>query len=174
MNVAIDTRESGTRKYKPTSPRAAYSPDATFCLRYTQDGKRKWEQLLEYSANSGLLEPFGLSLSADGKKFAVGGMEGALELYDSITGKKLKKSENSGNTIWGVVTDPAGMKVMALELDDGYRMDTVAIGYWNTADAELKKVAVDPETVIGLGRDTSKLLVVRQETAGQIRVDSVE
>jgi integrase/recombinase XerD len=45
MNVAIYTRESGTRKYKPASPRAAYSPDTTFCLRYTQDGKRRWQQL---------------------------------------------------------------------------------------------------------------------------------
>src|SRR5580692_45467 len=45
MNVAIYTRESGTRKYKPASPRAAYSPNTTFCLRYTQDGKRKWDQL---------------------------------------------------------------------------------------------------------------------------------
>jgi hypothetical protein len=45
MNVAIYTRESGTRKYKPASPRAAYSPNTTFCLRYTQDGKRRWEQL---------------------------------------------------------------------------------------------------------------------------------
>jgi len=45
MNVAIYTRESGTRKYKPASPRATYSPDTTFCLRYTQDGKRRWEQL---------------------------------------------------------------------------------------------------------------------------------
>ncbi len=45
MNVAIYTRESGTRKYKPASPRATYSPDTTFCLRYTHGGKRKWEQL---------------------------------------------------------------------------------------------------------------------------------
>ena len=45
MNVAIYTRESGTRKYKPASPRASYSPDTTLCLRYTQDGKRRWEQL---------------------------------------------------------------------------------------------------------------------------------
>ena len=45
MKVAIYTRESGTRHYKPASPRAAYSPNTTFCLRYTQDGKRRWEQL---------------------------------------------------------------------------------------------------------------------------------
>lgn len=45
MKVAIYTRESGSRQYKPASPRAAYSPNTTFCLRYTQDGKRKWKQL---------------------------------------------------------------------------------------------------------------------------------
>jgi len=45
MKVAIYIRESGTRQYKPASPRAAYAPDTTFCLRYTENGKRKWEQL---------------------------------------------------------------------------------------------------------------------------------
>ena len=33
MKVAIYTRESGSRQYKPASPRAAYSPNTTFCLR---------------------------------------------------------------------------------------------------------------------------------------------
>ena len=45
MKVAIYIRESGSRQYKPSSPRAAYPPNTTFCLRYTQDGNRKWEQL---------------------------------------------------------------------------------------------------------------------------------
>jgi hypothetical protein len=40
MKVAIYIRESGSRQYKPASPRAAYSPNTTFCLRYTQDGIR--------------------------------------------------------------------------------------------------------------------------------------
>jgi hypothetical protein len=45
MKVAIYIRESGSRQYKPASPRAAYSPNTTFCLRYTEQGKRKWQQL---------------------------------------------------------------------------------------------------------------------------------
>ena len=45
MKVAIYVRESGTRKYKLASPRAMYSSDVTFCLRYTLGGKRRWEQL---------------------------------------------------------------------------------------------------------------------------------
>lgn len=45
MKVAIYTRESGSRQYKPASPRAAYSPNTTFCLRYNQDGNRTWERL---------------------------------------------------------------------------------------------------------------------------------
>lgn len=45
MKVAIYIRESGTRQYKPASPRAMYPASATFCLRYTLGGKRRWEQL---------------------------------------------------------------------------------------------------------------------------------
>ncbi|HKF04557.1 MAG TPA: hypothetical protein VKB49_19700 [Candidatus Sulfotelmatobacter sp.] len=45
MKVAIYIRESGTRQYKPASPRAIYPASVTFCLRYTLGGKRKWEQL---------------------------------------------------------------------------------------------------------------------------------
>ena len=45
MKVAIYIRESGTRQYKPASPRAMYPSDVTFCLRYTLGGKRRWEQL---------------------------------------------------------------------------------------------------------------------------------
>jgi len=45
VKVAIYVRESGTRKYKPASPRAMYPSDVTFCVRYTLGGKRRWEQL---------------------------------------------------------------------------------------------------------------------------------
>ena len=45
MKVAIYIRESGTRQYKPASPRAMYPANVTFCLRYTLGGKRRWEQL---------------------------------------------------------------------------------------------------------------------------------
>jgi WD40 repeat protein len=130
--------------------------------------------MLAYSADGGLLEPFGLSLSADGKKFAVGGMGGVLVLYDSASGKRLNKSDNSRNTIWGVVMASAGTKVVAEEEDDGYRMDTVAIGYWDTAGTELKKLAVDPKTVIGWGKNAEQLLLLRQQSPGLISVDAVE
>jgi hypothetical protein len=45
MKVAVYIRESGTRQYKPASPRAIYPANVTFCLRYTLGGKRRWEQL---------------------------------------------------------------------------------------------------------------------------------
>lgn len=43
MKVDIYIRESGTRQYKPASPRAMYPANVTFCLRYTLGGKRRWE-----------------------------------------------------------------------------------------------------------------------------------
>lgn len=45
MKVAIYIREPQTRKYKPATPRGLYAPNTKFCLRYTLNGKRTWEQL---------------------------------------------------------------------------------------------------------------------------------
>jgi len=42
---------------------------------------------LLYTAEAGLLEPCDLSLSADGKTFAVAGAVGAIALHDSATGR---------------------------------------------------------------------------------------
>lgn len=128
---------------------------------------------LVYSVDSGLLEPFDLSLSADGKKFALAGAEGTVELYDSATGKRLNKSESSGNPIFAVALAPEGMKVIALELD-AYRLEQVAIGYWDTTDTTMKRLAVEPKTVRGFGKSDTGLLLVRQEASGKISVDSVE
>jgi WD40 repeat protein len=155
----------------------AISPDGNLIIAadtdthiraYNRQGK------LAYSVDSGLLELFGLGFSLDGKEFTVGGAEGALALYDTATGRKLKTSENSGNTIWRIVMSPSGAKVMAEEEDDGYRMDTVAVGLWDTSGTQLKKLPVDPKTVIGFGRNAKQLLLVRQDSPGQIVVDSVE
>lgn len=128
---------------------------------------------LVYSVDSGLLEPFDLSLSADGKKFALAGAEGTIELYDSATGKRLNKSESSGNPIFAVAMAPEGVKVIALELD-AYRLEQAAIGYWDTTATTMKKLAVEPKTVLGFGKGDKGLLLVRQETPGKISVDRVE
>lgn len=45
MKVAIHIRESGTRNYIPAKPSKLYRPDTTFVLRYSENGKRKWDQL---------------------------------------------------------------------------------------------------------------------------------
>jgi WD40 repeat protein len=139
----------------------------THLRAYDRSGK------LVYSTDSGLLEPFDLSLSADGKKFAVAGAEGTIELYDSATGKKLKKSGRGGNPIFAVAMAPEGRKVIALELD-AQRMEPAEIGYWDTANEEMKKLAVEPKTVIGFGKNTAQLVLVQQETPGKISVNGVE
>jgi hypothetical protein len=45
IKVAVYIRKSGTREYAKASPRANYPGGTIFCLRYTHDGKRKYETL---------------------------------------------------------------------------------------------------------------------------------
>jgi len=139
----------------------------THIRAYDRKGK------LLYAAEAGLLEPFDLSLSADGKTFAVGGAEGTIELHDSATGKMLKKSARSGNPIFALAMAPQGMKVIGFELDD-FRMDPAGIAYWNADGEELKNLTVDAKTLLGLGKGDKSLLLVRQEAPGKITVESVE
>ena len=139
----------------------------TYIRAYDHDGK------LRYTAESGLLEPFDLSLSADGKTFAVAGAEGTIALHDTGSGKLLKKSGNSGNPIFALVMAPAGMTVIGMELDD-FRMEPAGIAYWNADGGELKNLAKDAKTLLGFGKGEKSLLLVRQEGPGKISVESVE
>jgi WD40 repeat protein len=128
---------------------------------------------LLYAAEAGLLEPLDLSISADGKTFGVAGVEGAIALHDSLDGKMLKKSGSSGNPIFLLAMAPVGTKAIGLELDD-FRMDPVGIAYWNADGGELKNLAIDVKTVLGIGKGDKTLLLVRQEAPGKISVESVE
>jgi WD40 repeat protein len=139
----------------------------THIRAYDRDGK------LLYTADSGLLEPFDLSLSADGKTFTVAGAEGTIALHDSASGKILKKSGNCGNPIFALAMAPEGTKVIGMELDD-FRMDPAGIAYWNADGGVLKNLPVDAKTLLGFGKGEKSLLLVRQEAPGKISVESVE
>ena len=45
IKVAVYIRKSGTRQYGKANPKTAYSTGTAFCLRYTHQGKRKYETL---------------------------------------------------------------------------------------------------------------------------------
>jgi WD40 repeat protein len=134
---------------------------------YDRNGK------LLYATEDDLLEPFDLSLSADGKTFAVAGAEGTIALHDSASGKLLKKSGNCGNPIFALAMAPVGTKVIGFELDD-FRMDPAGIAYWNADGGELKNLALDAKTLLGFGKGEKSLLLVRQNEPGKISVESVE
>jgi WD40 repeat protein len=134
---------------------------------YNRNGK------LLYATEDDLLEPFDLSLSADGKTFTVAGAEGTIAWHDSASGKLLKKSGNSGNPIFALVMAPMGTKVIGMELDD-FRMEPAGIAYWNTDGGELKNLAVNAKTLLGFGKGEKSLLLVRQDGPGKISVESVE
>ena len=151
----------------PTGSMIIAADGDTYIRGYDERGK------LVYSVDSGLLEPFDVSSSANGKNFAVAGAEGTIELYDSASGQRLKKSERSGNPIFAVAMSPEGMKVMALELD-ARSMEPAAIGYWDVTGATVNRLPVNPKTVVGFGKGDAGLLLVRQEVPETIIVERVE
>ena len=128
---------------------------------------------LVYAAEGDLLEPFDVTVSADGRTIAVAGAEGRVELRDSASGKILKKSSGCGNPIFLVTISPTAPTVLALILDER-TLHPAGIGYWNTNTTELKQLAVDPKTVIGMGSDAKGLLLVRRESLEKLSVDRVE
>jgi WD40 repeat protein len=175
-DVASGSREwSGTTTFANTYG-ARMSPDGksvfaadgdTYVRAYDIKGK------LVYAAEGDLLEPFDVSVSADGKILAVAGAEGTIELRDSATGKVLKKSTSCGNPIFLVTMSPKALKVLALILDAS-SLNPAGIGYWNASDTELKQLTVDPKTVVGMGSDAKGLLLIRQDSPVELSVERVE
>jgi WD40 repeat protein len=175
-DVTSGSREwIGTTKFA-NSYGARISPDGksvfaadgdTYVRAYEAKGK------LVYAAEGSLLEPFDVSVSADGKTLAVAGAEGTIELRDSATGKVLKKSGSCGNPIFLVAMSPKAPTVLALILD-AYTLHPAGVGYWNANVGDLKQLAVDPKTVVGFGSDAKSLLLVRQESPQNLSIERVE
>ena len=176
-DVASGSREwSGSTTFGNTYG-ARVSPDGksvfatdgdTYVRAYNAtDGK------LVYAAEGDLLEPFDVSVSADGRTLAVAGAEGRVELRESASGKILKKSSSCGNPIFLVTMSPTAPTVLALIVDE-MTLHPAGIGYWNTNTTELKQLAIDPKTVIGMGSDAKGLLLVRQESPAKLSVERVE
>ena len=175
-DVSSGSREwSGTTTFANTYG-ARISPDGksvfaadgdTYVRAYDIKGK------LAYAAEGDLLEPFDVSVSADGKILAVAGAEGTIELRDSATGKVIKKSTSCGNPIFLVTISPKALKVLALILDAS-SLKPAGIGYWNSSDTELKQLAVDKKTVVGMGSDAKGLLLIRQDSPVELIVERVE
>lgn len=128
---------------------------------------------LIYAAEGDLLEPFDVSVSADGTRLAVAGAEGRLELRDSSTGKVLKKSSSCGNPIFLVTMSPKALTVLALILDASSLLPA-GIGYWNASDPQLKQLTVDPKTVVGIGSDAKGLVLIRQDSPARLSIERVE
>ena len=139
----------------------------TYLRAYDIKGK------LIYAAEGDLLEPFDVSVSADGTMLAVAGAEGRLELRDSSTGEVLKKSSSCGSPIFVVTMSPKALTVLALIVDASSLLP-VGVGYWNADDPQLKQLTVDPKTVVGMGSDANGLVLIRQDSPATLSIERVK
>ena len=175
-----DTRTGQRLSVSGTSMGASYavafSPDGNVFVSADQDTRlRAYDRKgkLLYAVDGGLLEPFAVAFTADGKQFAVAGAEGAVFLYDTVSGKKLKSSVNSGRAIFALTMSPDSKSVAALELDI-FSLAPASIGLWDMQSSALKTLAVDPKSVLGAGPGKSHLLLVRKDSAKTLTVSSVQ
>jgi hypothetical protein len=51
MTVSVYTRESGTRQYVPANLKTKYPQGTAFVLRYTKQGKRKWDTVSAHNVH---------------------------------------------------------------------------------------------------------------------------
>jgi WD40 repeat protein len=152
------------------------SPSGDVLLSLDQDTRlRAYDRKgkLMYAVDGGLLEPFAIAFSADGRKFAVSGADGVISLYETASGKRLSSSTNTGHPIFDLMASPDGQHIAALEVDD-FTLDPAAIGLWDVRTSEVKPLTVDPKSVIGAGTNNSHLLFIRTEFAGTLTISSLQ
>lgn len=166
----IGTTSFGNTNGARISPdgKSVFAADGDTYLRaYDIKGK------LIYAAEGDLLEPFDVTVSADGTRLAVAGAEGRLELRDSSTGQILKKSSSCGNPIFAVAMSPKTLTVLAVIVDASSLLPA-GIGYWNANDPQFKQLTVDPKTVVGMGSDAKGLVLIRQDSPARLSIERVE
>lgn len=134
---------------------------------YSRSGK------LLYTADAGLLEPFAVAFTPDGKRFAVAGADGAVTLFQTSSGKKLKTSAGTGNPIFALNISPGSGRLAALELDD-FTLDPKAIGLWDMQSSDLQPSGIDTKGIIGFGTNKTHSVLLKQEDPKTLTVSSMQ
>jgi WD40 repeat protein len=154
----------------------AFSPAGDVFVAADEDTKiRAYNRAgkLLYTADAGLLEPFAITFSADGKRVAVGGAEGNVLLFDTASGKKLQTSATTGNPIFGLCMSPDNGHIAVFEVDD-FKLAPAAIGLWDPRTPEVKHPGFDTKGAIGFGTNKTHALLLRQEDPKTLTVSSLQ
>jgi WD40 repeat protein len=156
-----------TVAFSPAGDRYVSADEDTNLRAYNREGK------LLYAADGGLLEPFTLAFSGDGKQFAAAGADGVIRVFDSTSGKLIGSSKSGGYPVFGLVMSPDGQQVAALTLDD-FSLTPAGLGVWNVRSGEMKPLAEDPKSCIGGGTNKSHILLVTKNGDKLLNVSSVQ
>lgn len=156
-----------TTAFSPTGEVFVSADEDTTLRGYDRSGK------LLYAADGGLLEPFSLTFSADGKQFAAAGADGVIRIFDAASGKLLHTAPGSGYPIFGLQMSPDGQRVAALTVDD-FTFAPVSMNVWDVRSGKVTAVAIDPKTCVGAGINQSQLLLIQQDSPKTLTVTSVQ
>ena len=154
---------------------AIFAPDGQFFLSVDGDtharGYDRAGKLL-FTSDTGQLEPFAVQVTADSKKFAVGGAEGAAYLFDSASGAKLLTTSNCGGPLLKILLSPDGQLLVGFRVDD-FTLKPVATVVWDTQTGAMRPVDLSGVKVIGSGKDGTHILLIALGAPQKIDVYSI-
>jgi WD40 repeat protein len=156
-----------TTAFSPTGEMYVAADEDTNLRAYNRSGK------LLYAADGGVLEPFALAFSGNGKQFAAAGADGVIRVFDSASGKLLASSTSVGHPIFALTMSPDGQRVASLSVDD-FRLDPLGLGVWDVRSGEVKPLAVEPKSCVGMGAGKSHTLLLTKTGENALQVSSLQ
>lgn len=162
-----DIGAAWTVAFSPAGDRFVAADEDTNLRAYNREGK------LLYAADGGLLEPFAVAFSGDGKQFAAGGADGVVRIFDSASGQLVASSKSAGRPLFGLVMSPDATQVAAVTFDD-FELRPVSLGVWDVRSHDFKVLDVDAKSCIGAGTNKSHMLLVTKDGEKTLQVSSLQ
>jgi WD40 repeat protein len=134
---------STSMDFSPDSSLLAVSNEDTSVKIYDRKGNLK-------ATNSDLLlEPFGISFTADGKQLVVGGADCLLTILNATDGRRLRQLAKVDDPIFHVAALPDG-SLLSLQIDAA-ALKTFTLNQWDLRTGGRQALSVDASKIVGGG-----------------------
>ncbi len=154
----------------------AFSPGGELIVSLDEDafirGYDRQGKML-FITHDGLLQPYNVMFTRDGKQFAVTGAAGDISLFDSSSGKHLNASAVTGHPMFESTISPDSKRILAIGIDD-FTMDNSLLALWDMHSEAVTPLAFESKSLIGLGANKTNLLLIKKESPQKLALYSIQ